>query len=240
MISPDFKPLHRPALFDGYFGKESGHPYCFRARPHNTAKFWASADWTVANKQLEIPFVRAPEQPYDTAPRDLTVAVSEIVKLNGARIDGAFLITEFGNVLVPSRDSSQVYHVGDWKGTVWLEDAYHPAAEPIELYGAEGLRTGDTWKRPYIGASYNTTVAGNKVLLTARNGKGTLGVPGYFEEGVLPLLKRVHWDLKMQFLVTFGGLLLTRASLSARGLPEPPVYCGTLDLERWKAVVATL
>jgi hypothetical protein len=240
MSSPDFKPLPRPALFDGYHGKETGHPYSFRVRPRNTTKFWPSADWVIANKHLEIPFVLAPGQPYDTALRDLTVAVTEVVKLPGARFDGAFLITEFGNVLVPSRDSSQIFHVGDWKGTIWLEDAYHPDGEPIELYGVEGLRTGDTWKRPYIGSSYNTSVAGNKVLLTVRNGRGTLGVPGYFEDEVLPLLRRVHWDSKIQFLVTHGGLLLTRVALSARGEPEPPVYCGTVDLDRWKTVVVTL
>ena len=239
MISPDFKPFQRPALFDGYFGKETGHPFCFRVRPHNAAKFWPAADWTVAKKQLDIPFMRAPEQPHDTAPRDLAVAVSEIVKLNGARMDGAFIINEFGNVLVPTRDASQVFHVGDWRGTIWLQDALHPAGEPIELYGSEGLRTGDTWKHPYIGASYNTMVVGNRVLLVSRNAKSTTVVPGYFEEAVLPLLRQVHWDLKMQFLVTFGGLLLTRAALSP-GVPEPPVFCGTLDLERWKGVVATL
>jgi hypothetical protein len=239
MISPGFKPLPRPALFDGYFGKETKHPYCFRVRPHNTAKFWASADWTVAKKELDIPFVHAPEQPHDTAPRDLSVAVSEVVKLNGARMDGAFIITEFGNVLVPTRDASQVFHVGDWKGTIWLQDAHHPGGEPIELYSSIGLRTGDTWKHPYVGASYNTIVAGNKILLTSYRAKATTSVPGYFEEAVLPLLRQVHWDLKMQFLVTFDGLLLTRAALSP-GVPEPPVYCGRIDLERWKTVVATL
>jgi hypothetical protein len=241
MISPEFIPLPQPALFDGYYGREPGHPYSFRVRPLNTKKFWPSADLAVANKYLEIPFVQAPEQPYDVAPRDLTMAVTDVMKRHTpALFDGAFLITEFGNVLVPSRDSSQIFHVGDWKGPIFLEDAYSPAADPIELYGVEGLRTGDTWKRPYIGSSYTTSVVGTKVVLTARKGKGTLGVRGYFEEEVLPLLRRLHWDLKMQFLVTYGGLLLTKVALSAKGDPEPPVFCGILDLDRWKSVVATL
>lgn len=241
MISPEFKPLPRPALFAGYYGRENGHPYSFRVRPRNTIKFWPSADMVVANKHLEIPFVLAPDQPYDVAPRDLTVAVTDVMKrLTAALFDGTFLITEFGNVLVPSRDSSQIFHVGEWMGPIWVEDAYSPAADPMELYGVAGLRSGDTWKRPYVGSSYTTTVIGTKVILTPRNGKGTLGVRGYFEEEVLPLLRRVHWDSKMQFLVTHGGHLVTRVALSARGAFEPPVFCGTLDLDRWKTVVATL
>jgi hypothetical protein len=240
MISPDFKPLARPVLFDGYYGKEAGHPYSFRLRPRGTTKFWPHADWIIANKHLEIPFVLAPGQPYDVAPRDLTVALAEIVKLHGAKFDGSFIINEFGGVLVPSRDGSQVFHVGDWKGTIWMEDAYHPDGDPIELYGVEGLRIGDTWKHPYVGMSYTTAVFGDKVLLTTRSGQGAMGPRGYFDAEVLPLLRRVHWDSKMQFLVTYGGLMLTRVSLAAKGDPEPPVFCGTLDLDKWKSVVATL
>jgi len=243
MASPNFKPLPRPVLFDGYFGRHPDHPFSFHIRPRNTKKYWPIAELVVANKLLEVPFVLAPDQPLDPAPGDLTVAVAEIVRLHGGRVTGAFDITEFGNVLVPSRDLSQVFHVGDWTGTIWMEDAYHPDGEPVELYGVEGLRIGDTWRRPYVGASYTTAIVGNKVLLTARNGAGAPGTPGvrgYLEDEVLPLLRRVHWDSKIQFLVTFGGLLLTKVSLSSRGGFEPPVYSGTLDLERWKTVVAAL
>ena len=241
VTNPEFRALSRPARWDGYFGRAPDHPYAFHIRPHNLRKFWPHADWIMPAAHLEIPFVQAPNQPYDVAPRDLSVAVNDALKRNApGRFDGTFLINEFGNVLVPSRDSSQILHVGDWHGPIWLEDAYSPAADPIELYGVEGLVIGDAWKRPYVGSSYTTAVVGSRVVVSAREGKGALGIRGYFEGEVLPLLRRVHWDSKMHFLVTHGGLVLTRVVLSSRGKPEPPVFCGTLDLERWKTVVAEL
>lgn len=191
MTSSEFRALPRPTPWQGYYGRTPGHPYAFHLRARNLGKFWPHADWTVAGKHLEIPFVLAPNQPYDVAPRDLTVAVNDVTKRNTPGLfDRAFLVNEFGNVLMPSRDSLQILHVGQWSGPIWMEDAYSPASDPIELYGVEGVAFGDQWKRPYVGSSYTTAVVGTRVVISARGGKGTLGIRGYFEEEVLPLLRR--------------------------------------------------
>src|SRR5438046_10659145 len=104
--------------------------------------FWPEADWETSGGREERPFLQAPASKRDVAPRDLTVAVNGAKKISDLGLfGGAFLINEFGNVLVPSQDDSRVLHVGDWKGPVWVESPYDRDT-PVPLYDGNWMAPG--------------------------------------------------------------------------------------------------
>ena len=150
------------------------------------------------------------------------------------------MINEFGNVLVPSDDGSRVLLVGNWRGPIWIEDAREPERPPLELYSDDGLSPGDAWIRPYVGTSYFIEELSAGTFLSSRNEREVLGVDGYLRQTLLPLLRAVRWESKMHFIITLGGLLLTRVTVASKRGPEFPVFAGRLNLNEWKLAIGAL
>jgi hypothetical protein len=65
---------------------------------------------------------------------------------------GAFLINEFGQVIVPVSTTERIL-VGEIKGKMLFQDSLNGGI--LDLSEAGALNPGDTWKGPYLGMVYN-------------------------------------------------------------------------------------
>jgi hypothetical protein len=239
--APSFAPASRPGLWAGYYGRTVGFEHAFHVRARNVGRFWPEADYDAGHSRLEIPFSQAPGCQRDIAPRDLAVAVNDAKKRDdfGLR-GGAFLINEFGQVLVPSHGGLQVFHVGIWSGPIWLANFTGSGGAPTSLYEDQHLSSGDEWKRPYVGSSYLASSVEGQPTLASRDGTEVVARNGYFGEVVFPMLRKMRSDSRMHFLITLGGLVLTRVTAETGFALDKKVFVGSIDLAEWRHVIEAL
>jgi hypothetical protein len=179
---------------------------------------WERAEGTGTCRMVDGPYVEF-----------LAQAVNDGKAAQGAPPGGAFLIDEYGRVLVPARDgaAASVFVVGECTGSLRFHDPFSPGAV-IDLYADDGLRVGDPWDRPYLGMRYQLS-ARNEIYHWNEDEAGAAKVvPPAQDPMMIASLRTVRPYGAVRFLVGPGGIVLTK-------LPPAwePTYVGRLDLRTW-------
>ena len=226
----------RASLWMSYYGRIPGATSAFHVRARNVGRFWPEADWQLGHQRHEVPFCQDPSIKYDTGPRDLAVAVNKAKKAGSeyGRFGGSFLINEVGEVLVPSQDGSRILHVGRWTGPILIQDPRAPDDPPLDIYDTNGLVAGDSWDKPYVGSLYLLAHRNDTDIVMTWDATGFLDVGDLLQTHVVPQLRALRPEGDVRFIVTYGGVVLTKIPLPGRWTPDNPVYAGHVDPRKWQ------
>ena len=160
---------------------------------------------------------------------ELANAVNVGKEMLGGGQGGAFLVDEYGRVLVPSSGGSAVgvYVVGEWTGPMTFENPFRDGAL-FDLYDDAGLEIGAPWDRPYVGIPYQLSRY-DELYFWEQDGSGGRKVtPRAQDASLIEELRGIRPYGPVRFLVAPGGVVVTKAP----PLWEPR-YVGRLDLDKW-------
>jgi hypothetical protein len=186
-------------------------------------RWWPTVDWV---RGADTGICAMVEQG-DVA--ELAEAVSAGKAAQGGSSGGAFLIDEYGRVLVPASDSvgARVFVVGECSGPLRFEDPFAPGTT-FDLFDDGGLEVGDAWERPYLGIRYQLSRYDELYFwLEDRSGAGKVAPPAQ-DPTLIANIRRIRPRGAVRFLVGPGGLAITKVP----PLWEPR-YVGRVDLRFW-------
>lgn len=161
----------------------------------------------------------------------LVAAVNGGKAAQGAPPGGAFLVDEYGRVLVPSADGvgSSVFVVGECGGPLLFADPFEPGSV-FDLYDDADLEPGDLWDRPYVGIRYQLSKYGELYYWDEEESGAEKLLPSSQDERLIASIRAVRgepWGA-VRFLVGPGGVVLTK-----RPPDWEPCYVGRLDFDLW-------
>jgi len=160
----------------------------------------------------------------------LARAVNRVKRRHTGRAGGAFIINEFGQVVVPVADFSEDrYYVGDCSGAPVFVD---PRGFRFGLDDDRRLLPGDLWDRPYVGVPYNLSAPG-QIYFPMRWGDDTEYTnPPQQDATLISALRHVRFGEPARFIVNPHGIVLTKAN---QGGIWQPIYVGRLNYQLWFA-----
>lgn len=217
-----FRPV-RPASWQGRYARIPGETTVFHLR-YTTDGWWPVVDWTRGDDTGHCWMVDSDDVPA------LVAGVLAGKRALGVAPGGAFLVNEFGQVLVPASDAegTSVVLVGECSGPLMFENPFD-SARPIDI-GGGGLRPGEPWDRPYIGVPHNLNHR-NEICFkdVGPYGHDWLQPPTQDVE-LIDALRALRPSGFIRFIVTVGGLVVTKV--------EPhwePRFVGQINHSRWFA-----
>jgi hypothetical protein len=217
----------RPRLWTGRYARIPGEKTAFHVRLLDGA-WWPFVDWAVDDEVGHCPMVDG-----EGAER-LTAAVSDAKRFLGGWLGGAFLINEFGQVLVPAAAGDRrVAIVGECDGPLQFQDVLHGDGT-FDLSDDQGLNPGDPWRLPYLGVPHNLSGRGEIYFkLQDEFGMTPLPAPTQDDE-LIDALRSLRPYGPVRLLVTYGGLVLTKVPVGPRSAQRwEPRYVGELDYDCW-------
>jgi hypothetical protein len=159
----------------------------------------------------------------------LADSVNEAKSAQGVPPGGAFLLDEFGRVLVPvtGRNGAGVYIAGECSGPFRFRSPFSRRTV-IDLYDDGGLNTGDAWHRPYVGIQYQLSKQGELYFWKEdRRGARKL-LPPAQDEKLIAQLRTLRPHGPVRFLMGPGGVVFTKVP------PSWEVrYVGRIDFATW-------
>lgn len=158
----------------------------------------------------------------------LVAAVNAGKAALGATPGGAFLIDEYGCVLVPaSTRSGTVVVVGECSGPLRFLDPF-ASDEVFDLYDTRNLACGAPWHRPYIGIRHNLS-AGGAIYFWDGGPDGARALrPSAQDRALVAALRRIRPSGAVRFIVGPGGVVLTKIPPAWE-----PRYVGRIDPAKW-------
>jgi hypothetical protein len=166
----------------------------------------------------------------------LSDAVARAKRMAGGSGHGAFSINEFGQVLVPASDGSgRCLLAGHLTGRLLFENPFCPE-ELIDLTDNRRLQPGDPWKLPYVGIPHNLHREGRIYFYKQDESGGRMMYPLQQDEGLISVMRSLRPRKAVRFIVTHGGLVLTKCPADGRQTPEEswqPVYVGAITRSKW-------
>lgn len=170
------------------------------------------------------------------AARALAAAVARAKRFAGGAGHGSFQINEFGQVLVPASDGGgRCFLAGRLTGRLLFDNPFCPE-EPIDLGDNSRLQPGDPWKLPYVGIPHNLHRNGWIYFYKRDADGGSMEMPPRQDEGLIGSLRRLRPRKPVRFIVTHGGLVVTKCPLDERQQSEDswhPVYVGAITRSKW-------
>jgi hypothetical protein len=149
---------------------------------------------------------------------------------------GSFMINEFGQVLVPASDGGgRRYYVGQLKGRLLFENPFDED-DPIDLADCSYLQPGDPWKLPYVGFPYNFSNQSKIYYYRVTEDGGTSVFPPQQDTQLVQSFRRLRRTGAVRFIVTIGGLVLTKRPPDGEWSPEESwstYYVGTINKNKW-------
>jgi len=160
----------------------------------------------------------------------LVKAVQQGKKFFGYETMGAFLVNEYGQVIVPASDGQgQRALVGTICGSLQFENPFINDAV-FDLSDDKGLMCGDPWPKPYVGSKYNWSFRdGIHYREGAKEGKRIILCP-HQDASLVKVLRKVRAEGYIRFIVNPHGLVLTKRKTGSRW---QPVYVGRIDYSKW-------
>ena len=161
----------------------------------------------------------------------LASSVNQGKAAQGAAPGGAFLVDEYGRVLVPASDrmGTSVFVVGECTGPLRFQNPFAPGTV-IDLYADEELNPGDLWERPYVGVRYQLSGQNELYFWNEDDSGGRKALPLAQDSRLINELRRIRARGGVRFLVGPGGVVITK---------HPPLweprYVGRLKLATWYA-----
>jgi hypothetical protein len=167
---------------------------------------------------------------------DLAEAVAQAKRQGGGSGGGAFLINEFGQVIVPSSTANgKRFIAGRIHEIPTFENPVAPKT-PINLGKHDHLDTGDPWQLPYIGMPYNLHRNGTIYFYHEDEFGGRSTYPAQQDLELIDAIRTVRPFGPVRLLVNPAGLVLTKVPVNGPSRPDPqwqPVFVGTINPNCW-------
>jgi hypothetical protein len=218
-----------PMPWNGRYGRVMGDSSVFHLR-HTGGRLWPVLVWET---DAGVATCRAIEC---TAAAGLVNAVTQAKRYVGGEGGGSFLINEYGKVLVPASDGGgRRFLAGRLSGRLLFQNPFLPA-QPIDLGDDEGMKNGDPWNLPYIGIPYHLHRSGS-IYFYQQDGFGGRSIyPPQQDFELIQAIRKLRPYGPVRFVVTPGGLVLTKVPSGRRALPEDswqPVFVGAINPKVW-------
>jgi hypothetical protein len=212
----------RPKIWNGRYLRVPGETTAFHVRLVE-GDWWPVVDWLLGDETGHCPMVDD-----DDAPA-LAAAVNAGKAALHAGLGGAFLIDEYGRVLVPAHDGKRasVVVVAECSGPLRFENAFQPGTV-FDLYDDQGLESGDPWERPYVGLRHNLSRR-DELYFWHEDAQGAqMLYPPSQDAALIASLRQLRPYGPVRFLAGPGGVVITK-------LPPAwePCYVGRIDLAGW-------
>jgi hypothetical protein len=213
-----------PTPWHGRYARIPGDTTVVHVRHTNTG-WWPVIDWSIGHDTAHCRMVEA---------GDVVALVDAVLagkRALGVSPGGAFLVNEFGQVLVPASDSqgTRVVIVGECSGPFTFKNPFEPGTV-FDLGNGAALNHGDRWDRPYVGIPHNLSASGEVYFkLVNEHGIDWLK-PRAQDAHLISALRALRPWGAVRFIVTVGGLVVTKV--------EPawePRYVGRINPSRWFA-----
>lgn len=217
-----------PRVWVGRYPATPGNPSTALHVRSSGGEWWPVVDWAlegmVGNCWLKDGW----------AARSLASAVNSAKTFVGGAAGGAFLVNEWGQVLVPSNNGSRkIALAGVLEGQLEFENPFD-SKTPVALAAVDGLRPGDAWKWPYVGCRYNLSKR-HEIYCQKREGNGVEFVPRR-DDRLVDALRSVRPHGAVRFLVNPAGVVLTKRPAGSWDEETwAPVYVGQIRPDLWFA-----
>ena len=172
----------------------------------------------------------------EPAVRSLAAAVVEAKQSMGGNQGGAFLVNEFGQILVPASDGGERRVLaGELAGSLRYEDPF--ADRTFTLGDDAGLSPGDAWLFPYVGIPFNLSGRSKVYFWREDEERGHAEYPRREDPNLVKSLRSIRRSGALRFIVNPERVVLTKRPPQGEwGGPNEtwkPVYVGRLNLQAW-------
>lgn len=229
MSSSDFVPCP-PRIWQGRYNRIPGDSSVFHLRYYPGWKcFWPVCEWPRDGEVLLCWFACS------NAVTQMARLVLEAKQKSSGVAGGAFLINEWGQVIVPDANEwRRRYYVGRLEGDWYLMDPLVPN-RLFSLKPKPALQPGQRWDLPYVGIPYRLSKFNKIYFVNRLPGEDRIVHPKVQDERLVSALRRIRKWGPMSFVVNpFGAVIAKRP---VRGIEDEelwePVYVGQVDLTMW-------
>ena len=216
-----------PRRWSGRYARIPGETTAFHVRLID-GRWWPTIEWAVGYETAQCPMANV-----DGA-RDLADAVNAGKRFLRGSAGGAFLINEYGQVLVPDQSGDgNVATVGECRGRMVFHDSLKGSGL-IDLTDDLRLTSGDKWERPYVGVSHNLSRR-SEIYFWHQGRVGSWKVtPPVQDDSLIDALRAIRPHGPVRFIATFGGLILTKVPIGGwRNQRWESRFVGRIDYNRW-------
>lgn len=219
------KILESMVLWKGYYGRISGNKTSGFFIRYINNKWWPV---TILNTNSYEQIECLAEE--CKAANDLAKAVNAAKHKMTQTRGGSFIINEFGQIIVPnSRGNGERMYVGILEGDLRFKDA--STGKYFSFNDDSGLKTGDLWKKPYIGTMYHLSKY-KEIYAWIDNSDGQMREkPSIQDEKLIKKLLAIRGSGGVRFIVNHHGIVLTKKEFAFKDWR--PVYVGRVDYDRW-------
>jgi hypothetical protein len=221
----------RPMRWAGRYARIPGDGRVFHLKPVG-GDLWPVILWDTDDGRRTCKAVRC------DAAAQLAESVARAKRRAGGSGGGAFIINEFGRIIVPASDGrGERYLAGDLDGRLLFENPFYPD-EPIDLGDVGHLQPGDPWKLPYIGVPYNLHRGGHVYFYRDDESGGTTVLPPRQDPQLVQALRTVRPRGPVRFIVNPAGIVLAKCPLTDSKCSEEfwqPVFVGSVSHNLWFA-----
>lgn len=226
MSEHGFSPV-KSQLWQGKYKRIPGQTTVFHVRLQK-GQWWPWVDWETRSGVSHCAMVDS------VAARRLASAVNSGKGYLMGSAGGAFLVNEYGQVLVPDKSGTgNVALVGEWAGGFLFHDPLQ-LDRIFDLTEEGPVQKGDTWDLPYVGIPYNLSRRNQIYFWEENRSGGRKVVPAEQDSFLISALRSVRPFGPVRFLVTVGGLVLTKVPV--RGWSEGKTearFVGKVNYNRW-------
>jgi len=216
-----------PKLWQGRYSRPWGETSTFKIKYTEEHGFWPVVEWDISEGRSIYLACDC------NSIEELIKAVNKVkIRISGKE-GGAFVINEFGQVIVPTIwGNGERFLVGEVEGLLLFEDLY--GGEIIDLSDDAGLQTNDPWDKPYVGVQYN--LRGDSNICYYDNKLGSTEYPPEQDRDLIKKLRKVRRYGAATFIVNQYGLVLTKIPEGEYQEDDDKwlsVYVGRINYNLW-------
>ena len=226
MTDFNFVPV-RPRRWHGRHARIPGKTTALHVRLLD-GRWWPSVEWVIDDEVAQCPMADVDDA------ESLADAVNAGKQLLGGSSGGAFLVNEYGQVLVssPSGDGN-VALVGECAGPMAFHDSFS-GDDLFDLTRDQGLTLGDAWNLPYLGIPHNLSKTSELYFWHEQQAGGRKATPPVQDHSLIDALRALRPQGPIRFVVTYGGLVLTKVPAGNwKNTRWEPRFVGHIDYGRW-------
>lgn len=216
-----------PKLWQGRYKRPLGETSTFKLKYTMEHGFWPVVEWDRSDERSICPAC------YYNSIEELVKEVNKVkIRISGKE-GGAFVINEFGQVIVPTiLGDGERWLVGEVEGVLLFEDPYD--GDIINLSDDARLQTNDPWEKPYVGVKYNLHRDSNIYYYDSELDSSEY--PPEQDKELIKKLRKVRRYGAVAFIVNQYGLVLTKIPEGEYREDDDkwmPVYVGRINYNLW-------
>jgi hypothetical protein len=209
----------QPVPWNGRYARVMGDSSVFHLR-YTDGRLWPVLIWQT---EAGLTSCRAIDC---QATVGLVDAVARAKQHAGGEGGGAFLIDEYGRVIVPASDGGgRRFLAGYLRGRLLFENPFAPT-KFIDLGDDQSFHNGDAWSLPYVGIPYHLHRFDRIYFYQYDEQGGRSIYPPQQDFDLIRAIRNIRPYGPVRIIVTPGGLVLTKIPSGIRAASE----------DRWKAV----